>query len=112
MLFKDTRFPIAGGVLAAMGASLCCVGPLILLLLGISGSWISHLTLLEPYRPIFIALVMVLFGIAAWKLYQPLESCEPGTACAVSEVRQRQRIIFWIAAGIALLFLTSSYWLG
>ena len=46
-------------VIAAIGASLCCIGPLVLLALGISGAWISYLTALEPYRPIFIGVVLL-----------------------------------------------------
>ncbi|EFB9870222.1 TPA: mercuric transporter MerT family protein, partial [Salmonella enterica subsp. enterica serovar Minnesota] len=51
---KESNLPIIGGVIAAVGAGLCCAGPFVLLLLGVSGSWIGNLTLLEPYRPIFI----------------------------------------------------------
>ncbi|MBV1899226.1 MAG: mercury transporter, partial [Cycloclasticus sp.] len=49
---SNPNFPIIGGVIAAIGAGLCCAGPFVLLLLGVSGSWIGNLTLLEPYRPI------------------------------------------------------------
>jgi MerT mercuric transport protein len=45
-------------VLAAVVGSLCCVAPLVLLTLGISGAWISRLTALEPYRPIFIGVML------------------------------------------------------
>jgi mercuric ion transport protein len=38
---------------AAIGASLCCVVPLVLVSLGISGAWLASLTALEPYRPLF-----------------------------------------------------------
>ena len=48
---KSSQLSILGGLAAAIGASACCAGPLVLLLWGISGSWISHLTLLDPYRP-------------------------------------------------------------
>src|SRR3970282_2820415 len=44
---------VAGG-LAAILASACCLGPLVLITLGFSGAWIGNLTALEPYRPIFI----------------------------------------------------------
>ena len=47
-----------GGIIAALGAGVCCVGPLLLLLLGVSGSWIGNLTAFEPYRPLFIAFVV------------------------------------------------------
>ncbi len=41
---------LAGGV-AALLASACCLGPLVLVVLGFSGAWIGNLTALEPYRP-------------------------------------------------------------
>lgn len=103
--------PIAAGLLAAVGAALCCVGPLVLLMLGISGAWIGNLTLLEPYRPIFVLAVLVLFGWAGWKLYRPIEACEPGTACAVPRVRKRRQVVFWIALFFALALVTSAYWI-
>lgn len=43
---------LAGG-LAAILASTCCLGPLVLIALGFSGAWIGNLTVLEPYRPFF-----------------------------------------------------------
>ncbi len=44
---------IAGGI-AAVVASACCLGPLVLIALGISGAWIGNLAALEPFRPWFI----------------------------------------------------------
>ena len=44
---------LVAGALAAIGASVCCVGPLVLLALGIGGAWIANLTALEPLRPWF-----------------------------------------------------------
>jgi mercuric ion transport protein len=107
---KQTRLPILGGVLAAVGASLCCTGPLLLLLLGVSGSWIGQLTQLEPYRPLFILAVLVLFAFAGWRLYRPIDDCEAGTACGIPRVRRRRQIMFWISLVMALLLVTSNYW--
>lgn len=109
---KESNLPIIGGVTAAIGASLCCVGPFVLLSLGISGAWISSLTLLEPYRPLFIAAVLALFGWAGWQVHRPIEVCQPGTACSVSQTRKRRQIIFWITAMVALALVTSSYWIS
>ena len=108
---KESNLPIIGGVIAAVGAGLCCAGPFVLLLLGVSGSWIGNLTLLEPYRPIFILLVLTLFGFAGWKVYRPVEACEPGTACAVPHVRKRRQLIFWLTALTALVLVTCNYWI-
>jgi len=43
------------GGLTALLASTCCLGPLVLVALGFSGAWIGNLTVLEPYRPYFMA---------------------------------------------------------
>ncbi len=108
---KESSLPLVGGLIAAVGAGLCCAGPLVLLLLGISGSWISNLTLVEPFRPYFILVVIALFGYAAWKIYRPIDQCESGTSCAVPQVRLRRQIIFWVTGVIALALVTSNYWI-
>ncbi|OES24453.1 mercuric transporter MerT family protein [Alteromonas macleodii] len=109
--FAKNNLPLMGGVLAAVGASLCCVGPFVLLTLGISGAWIGNLTLLEPYRPVFIVIVMLLFGWAGWQVYRPIEDCTPGTACAAPQRRKPRQAMFWIMASIALVLVTSTYWI-
>src|SRR2546430_1158126 len=55
---------LLAAILAGIGASLCCVVPLLLLALGIGGAWIANLTALEPYRPVFIGIALLFFGIA------------------------------------------------
>src|SRR5689334_12650165 len=47
-----------GGVLGAVAASSCCIVPLVLFALGISGAWIGNLTALTPYQPIFIGVTL------------------------------------------------------
>ncbi len=102
---------LIAGVLAAIGASVCCVGPLVLLALGIGGAWIAHLTALEPLRPWFIAATLLFLGLAFRRLYLQPQVCQPGTACAEPIVLQRQRLIFWVVA-LALLALLSVPWLA
>lgn len=64
--------------LAATVGLLCCVAPLVLLTLGISGAWISQLTALEPYRPIFIGIMLVFMGLAFRQLHIIPARCAPG----------------------------------
>lgn len=82
--------------LAAVIGSLCCVAPLVLLGLGISGAWISQLTALEPYRPIFIGVMLIFMGLAFRQLYIVPAQCAPGEACDNPRLQRRQRQIFWI----------------
>ncbi len=97
-------------VTAAIGASLCCVGPLVLLALGIGGSWISLLTDLEPYRPIFIAITLAFLFLAFRKLYLIPRQCAPDDACAVPSTLRNQRIIFWIVTVTLIALVTFPYY--
>lgn len=97
---------LVASVLAAVGASVCCVGPLVLLTLGIGGAWVSNLIALEPLRPWLIAVTLLFLGLAFRRLYLQPQACEPGTACAEPAVLKRQRLIFW-AIALALLVLLS-----
>jgi mercuric ion transport protein len=97
---------LAAGVLAAIGASVCCVGPLVLLMLGIGGAWVANLTALEPLRPWFIVATLVFLGLAFRRVHLQPQVCEPGAACVEPNVRKRQRLIFWIVT-VALLALLS-----
>ncbi len=108
---RDPNLPLIGGIAAALGAGLCCVGPFVLVTLGVSGAWIANLTLLEPYRPFFIAAALALFGWAGWNVYRPLENCGPDTICAVPLARKRHRRIFWLAAAVALVPVAGAYWI-
>lgn len=93
---------LIAGVLAAIGASVCCVGPLVLLALGIGGTWVGNLTAMEPYRPIFIGLTLLFLGLAFRKLYLVPQVCAPGTPCADPRSIKRQRLRFWIVAVLLL----------
>lgn len=98
MLRLDSRAHLIAGALAAVGASLCCVAPLVLLTLGIGGAWIGRLTAMEPYRPAFVGLTLLFLALAFRRLYLVPRVCAPDAACADARVRQRQRIIFWVIA--------------
>jgi mercuric ion transport protein len=106
---SNGRGALAAGGLAAILASTCCLGPLVLITLGFSGAWIGNLTALEPYRPIFIggALIALLF---AWRsIFRTARACAPGDACAVPQVRTTHRAIFWIVATLVLIAVVFPY---
>jgi mercuric ion transport protein len=105
----NAKLALAGGVLAGIGASACCVGPLLLLSLGIGGAWIGHLTALEPYRPIFIVLTTVFLGLAYRKLYLVPQSCALEDNCIAERTRHTQRILFWILAPVTLGLVASPW---
>ena len=94
--------PLVGGILAALVASLCCVGPLVLLTLGVGGAWVSNLTALTPYRPLFIGVTLLFLWLAFRKLYLVPRTCTPGSPCADPAALRNQRRLFW---GVTSLLL-------
>lgn len=99
---------VAGG-LAAILASTCCLGPLVLVALGFSGAWIGNLTVLEPYRPIFIGAALVALFFAWRRIFRPAPVCPPGEVCAIPQVRTAYKIIFWVVAALVLVALAFPY---
>jgi len=102
---------LIGGIIAGIAASTCCLGPLVLLMLGISGSWIGNLSALEPYRPIFIGLTLVFLGLAFRKLYFIPQACAADAPCARPANLRKQRIAFWVVS-VFVLVVISFPWYG
>lgn len=106
MVSSNEKPALIAGVLAAIGGSVCCVGPLVLLALGIGGTWIGSLTAMEPYRPIFIGLTLLFLGLAWRRLYLVPQPCGPNApCCADPRTIKRQRLTFWIISALLLSLL-------
>src|SRR6266540_2691605 len=73
----------AAGLLGALAASSCCILPLVLFSLGVSGAWIGAFTQLAPYQPYFIAATVAFLGTGYWLVYRSSKpACVDGEACA------------------------------
>ncbi len=101
---------LAAALLTALGASACCLGPFVLATLGLGGAWMSAVTALAPYRPVFIGLTAALLGLAGWRLYRVPAVCGTQGACAVSPARRRARRVFWGVALVAVMLVAFPYY--
>ncbi len=107
---NKSRLGLIGAIAAAVAASLCCIGPLILLALGVSGAWIGNLAALEKYRPIFISVTLGLLGFAFYRIYRKSgEACEPGSHCASPKAGRFNEITLWIVTVLVLGLLATPY---
>jgi mercuric ion transport protein len=109
---KSSHPAIVAASLAAIAASVCCVVPLVLVLLGISGAWIANLTALDAWRPWFSAATLVCLGWAFWMLYGPASRCRIDGACVDPSRLRRRRRGLWIATGLIALLLLFPYYIG
>ncbi len=100
---------LALGGVAAILASTCCLGPLVLIALGFSGAWIGNLAKLEPYRPLFILVALAALFFAWRRIYRPAEKCLPGEVCALPQTKRLYRALFWIVAALVLVVLSFPY---
>src|SRR5215831_7278923 len=73
----------AGGVIGALAASSCCILPLVLFGLGVSGAWIANLTQLAPYQPYFVAATVACLAGGYGLMYRSRRrACADGQVCA------------------------------
>ena len=77
------RLMAAGGLLGALAASSCCILPLALFGLGVTGAWIGNFTRLAVYQPYFLAATLAFLGYGYWLVYRSsTRACADGEACA------------------------------
>jgi mercuric ion transport protein len=101
-----------GGLLAALGATSCCIIPFALFTLGVSGAWIGNLTALAPYQPVFVAIALgCLAGgfVLVRRKAGSVASCASGSYCATPSSVRVARLGLWTAAAIVGLALAFPY---
>ena len=94
---------------AALLASGCCVAPLLLAVVGVSGAWIGQLRRIEPYSPWLMGLSLVALAVAGWRLFRGTSGV---AACGVDDAPCRRvnlaaRRWFWAVALLALVPLAA-----
>ena len=94
----ETGTLAAGGV-AALLASACCLGPLVLVSLGLGGAWLANLSALEPLRPGFLGAAVVALVFAWRRIFCPAR-CNPRDLCAQPAIRRAYKLAF---VAVALL---------
>ena len=103
------RLIAAGGILGALAASVCCILPLVLFSLGISGAWISNFTALAPYKPYFAAATLALLGYGYYLVYvKPKQACADGS-CARPLPNRLVKSSLWIATVLVVVALAFDY---
>lgn len=103
-----------GAVLAAFGASLCCIGPLLFVTFGVGAGLASTF---EPLRPLFTVLAVAGLALGFYTVYgskprtKEADTCGvPGDVCERPRSRSRDKVILWTATVLALVFWSFTYW--
>ena len=91
---KRESLAVGGAIGASLLIASCCVAPALFLLFGISVGALGMLSILEPYRPIFIGIGGAALLYAGWHAWRParLDSAEAcvDESCAPNSSRRRR----------------------
>ena len=102
---------LIGSLAAALTASACCITPVVFALLGVGGA--AFAVALEPYRPPFIGLTLLLLGGAFYFVYRsPAATCRADGTCAVNPRRTHLKTALWIVTAVVLAALTFPYYIN
>jgi len=101
-LVKVKSLTIAS-ILAAITASICCIGPGVGIALGLSTFGLA--AAFESVRPYMLALTFGMLAVAFYRAYwhRPDENCATGV-CEKPISRRATNAFLWLAAALVLLF--------
>ena len=100
-----------GAVLTSTAASICCIGPAGVALLGVNGAIFA--AGLKPYRIYLLSGSLVLIGVAFWFTYR--RGASGARACPI-RIGRVKKVLLWSSAALwvlalAIQFAADRYWL-
>lgn len=98
---------LAGTIVAAILASSCCIGPLVLAGLGIGS--IGAFSSLEKYRPIFMLVTFAFIGMAFYFTYRKKNGED---ACCKTRTNRIKKIALWVITVVAVGLMLFPYFYG
>jgi len=104
---KD-KVVLGGSIMAAIAASLCCIGPLVAVAIGL-GTF-SAAAAFAALRPYLIGLTALLLAGAFYLTYRKRAVTCEGGACQVRGASRTSNILLWLATVAVVAFATFPYY--
>lgn len=103
------KLGIVGAIGAAVLASVCCIGPVVLAGLGIGA--VAAAQSFAPYRPLFLALTAVFLGVGFYFAYRKPQpaTCE-GQVCEAPRAARWGRPLLWLATLLVVVLVAFPYY--
>lgn len=97
-------------LVSAGAASLCCIGPVVFLALGLGS--LGAFAFFERYRPLLMGVTALILGAGFYFTYRRREvACEDGT-CKMASGSPKAKATLWSITVLAAVFMTAPYWLA
>ena len=106
-----TSFMSAGGLLGALAMTSCCIMPLALFSLGVTGAWIGNLAALYPYKWAFFLVTAGFLGFGFHRVYRrpKIIASETGSYCGSPRSDRINKIALWSATLITAVAMAFPY---
>jgi len=99
----STRIPLYTGGVAAILASICCIGSFLFITIGLSGSTSLYLiTLAEWSRIPLLVVALVALFFAHLRIWHPVSTYKYGKACANPQVTMTNKVFFLVVAVLVI----------
>ena len=110
---NEADWTLFGAIGAGLAAAACCLGPFLLVSVGVTGAWIGNLSALEAYRPLFLLVAAGLLGYGFYRQYGTPNTGECGgeEECETPRATTINRMSLWVATVVVLGLFASPYFL-
>jgi copper chaperone CopZ len=100
---KLASLPIFGSIILAIITHLCCIGPVVLAVLGVGGAGLF--AKFANLRPYFMGMTGVFLGLAFYLTYKKRKvRCNDGT-CKIRRAPKWNKIVLWAGTILVVFFL-------
>ncbi len=99
------RISVGGAILAALAASSCCLGPCLLVALGVGGA--GAVAALGAYRPYLLGATAALLGAGFYFTYRRPRASADWCGCERPRANRAGRIALWISTVVVVLVAAS-----
>lgn len=111
---SSSRSPLwlaGAAIIGGLAVSACCVLPLLLVIIGVGGSWIGTLVAFEPYKVVTIPMTIAMLGAGFYFAYRKpkLASCNADGTCGTPTSIRIARTMLWIGSVIAVVGIVFPY---
>lgn len=104
---KTRSAVLAGSVLSSVLASACCIGPVVFVLLGVSGA--AAALRFEPFRPYLLTVTYGLLVGGFYLTYRPAQECATGAPCEMPGASRTAKALLWLST-VAVIVVSAFPW--
>ena len=98
---KKQNLALGASAVSAIAASLCCIGPLVTVVLGLGG--FAGASFFAKWRPVMLLVTFALLALGWYLTYRtPKNACSEDDLCAAKPTGKWNRVVLWLATAFVV----------